>query len=78
MFSDLSCTFHAPFMHLGYVTVLVVKLEDLKTDLIGQVKRMLNFLKFPYMEDELRSRLANFGGHMVHKIFTKSAQFDSI
>ena len=40
------------------MTVLVVKLEDLETDLIGQVKRMLNFLKFPHMEDELRSRLA--------------------
>ena len=38
--------------------VLVVKFEDLKTDLIGQVKRMLDFLKFPYMEDELRSTLA--------------------
>ena len=39
-------------------SVLVVRFEDLKTDLIGQVKRMLDFLKFPYMEDELRSRLA--------------------
>ena len=38
--------------------VLVVKFEDIKTDLIGQVKRMLDFLKYPYMEDELRSRLA--------------------
>ena len=35
----------------------MVKFEDLKTDLIGQVKRMLDFLKFPYMEDELRTRL---------------------
>ena len=38
--------------------VLVVRFEDLKTDLIGQVKRMLDFLKFPYMKDELRNRLA--------------------
>ena len=38
--------------------VLVVRFEDLKTDLIGQVKRMLDFVKFPYMEDELRTRLA--------------------
>ena len=37
---------------------LVVRFEDLKTDLIGQVKRMLDFVKFPYMEDELRTRLA--------------------
>lgn len=33
-------------------------MKTYKTDLIGQVKRMLNFLKFPYVEDELRSRLA--------------------
>ena len=38
--------------------VLVVKFEDLKTDLIGQVKRMLDFVKFPYMEDKLKGRLA--------------------
>ena len=36
----------------------MVRFEDLKTDLIGQVKRMLDFLKFPYVEDELRTRLA--------------------
>ena len=32
--------------------------EDLKTNLIGQVKRMQDFLKGPYMEDELKGRLA--------------------
>ena len=37
--------------------VLVVKFEDLKTDLIGQLKRMLDFVKFPYMEDKLKGRL---------------------
>ena len=63
--------------------VLVVRFEDLKTDLIGQVKRMLDFLKFPYMEDELRSRLAaqrdltNFGEHMVQKILTILPQFST-
>ena len=39
-------------------TVLVVKFEDLKTDLIGQVERMLDFVKFPYMEHKLKGRLA--------------------
>ena len=32
--------------------------EDLKTNLIGQVKRMQDFLKGPYMEDELKGRRA--------------------
>ena len=35
----------------------MVKFEDLKTDLIGQVKRMLDFVKFPYMEGKLKGRL---------------------
>ena len=39
-------------------TVMVVKFEDLKTDLIGQVKRMLDFVKLPNMEDKLKGRLA--------------------
>ena len=39
-------------------TGLVVKFEDLKTDLIGQVKRMLDFVKLPNMEDKLKGRLA--------------------
>lgn len=39
--------------------ILVVRFEDLKSDLIGQVKRMLDFLQFPYLEDELNSRLAD-------------------
>ena len=38
--------------------VMVVKFEDLKTDLIGQVKRMLDFLKLPNVEDKLKGRLA--------------------
>ena len=40
--------------------VLVVKFdhEDLKTNLIGQVKRMQDFLKGSYMEVELKGRLA--------------------
>ena len=38
--------------------ILVVRFEDLKTDLIGQMKRMLDFVQLPYMEDDLRSRLS--------------------
>ena len=37
--------------------VLVVRYEDLKTDKIGQVKRMLDFLRVPYSEDELQKRM---------------------
>ena len=38
--------------------ILVVKYEDLKSNKIAVVKRMLDFLKVPYSEDELQKRLA--------------------
>ena len=42
--------------------VLVVRYEDLKLDILRQVKRILNFLEFPYMEKELKQRMAeDFG-----------------
>ena len=37
---------------------MVVKVEDLKTDLIGQVKRKLDFVKFPYIWKLAEGRLA--------------------
>ena len=37
--------------------VLVVRYEDLKQDTIGEVKRMLNFLKIPCDEQEIEERL---------------------
>ena len=37
---------------------MVVKFEDLETDLIGEVKRMLDLVKLPNMEDKLKGRLA--------------------
>ena len=42
--------------------VLVVRYEDLKLDILRQVKRMLDFLGFPYIEEELKKRMAeDFG-----------------
>ena len=38
--------------------VLVVRYEDIKADTVREVKRMLEFLKFPYKESELVERLA--------------------
>ena len=38
--------------------VLVVKYEDLKSDSLTQVKRMLEFLKVPYSDEELKKRLS--------------------
>lgn len=38
--------------------VLVVRYEDLKIDALTQVKRMLDFLGFPYTENELLKRMA--------------------
>ena len=37
--------------------VLVVKYEDLKSDSLTQVKRMLEFLRVPYSDKELEKRL---------------------
>ena len=37
--------------------VLVVRYEDLETDRIGQMKRMLDFLRVPYSEVELLKRM---------------------
>ncbi len=42
--------------------IVVVKYEDLKQNIVGEVKRMLDFLAFPYKERELRQRVeAGFG-----------------
>ena len=38
--------------------VLVVKYEDMKKDSLAEVKRMLDFLRFRYKENELQRRLA--------------------
>ena len=38
-------------------SVLVVRYEDIKTDTLGEVKRMLDFLKYPYSDAELRGKL---------------------
>ena len=48
--------------------MLVVRYEDFKTDVIGQTKRMLDFLKVPYSEEELRKRMeVDFGAfHRKH------------
>ena len=37
--------------------ILVVKYEDLKTDPVTQVKRMLAFLRYPYKDKEVEKRL---------------------
>ncbi len=38
--------------------VLVVRYEDIKANTVATVMRILNFLKFPSTEEEVRSRLA--------------------
>ena len=37
--------------------VLVVRFEDLKRDIVTEVKKMLDFLEFPYLEARLEERL---------------------
>lgn len=42
--------------------VLMVRFEDLKTDLLGQTKRMLQFLGVPFSENQLQQKLSqDFG-----------------
>ena len=56
--------------------VLVVKYEDLRTDCLQQVKRMLSFLKIPFIEAELDKKLATGflkfkrNSHMTFEHFT--------
>lgn len=56
--------------------VLVVRFEDLKADAVKEMKRMLNFLKVPYSEDEVLKRMTKDVGtfhrkhHEVFEHFT--------
>ena len=49
--------------------ILVVKYEDLKSDVLTQLKRMLEFLNVPYSDEELEKRLSEDyrGFHRLHK-----------
>lgn len=47
--------------------VLVVKYEDLKSDSLTQVKRMLQFLRVPYSDEELHKRLSTDYGRFHRK-----------
>ncbi len=52
--------------------VLVVRFEDLKADIMKEVKRMLEFLKVPYSEEELTKRMMQDTGTFRrehHKVF---------
>ena len=43
--------------------ILVIKYEDLKTDPVTQVKRMLAFLRYPYKDKEVEERLKGGFSH---------------
>ena len=47
--------------------VHVVKYEDLKSDTLGEVKKMLYFLQFHYEEEDLRKRLAGYNFDAFHR-----------
>ncbi len=61
--------------------VLIVRFEDLKTDLVKEVRRMLEFLKVPYSEEELTKRMMEDDGtfrrrhHEVFDHFTAEQRF---
>ena len=56
--------------------VLVVKYEDLKSDSLTQVKRMLEFLRVPYSEEELQKRLSQDYGKFHRNKTYSSSSFD--
>ena len=47
--------------------VLVVRYEDIKANQVSEVKRILDFLHFPYEEEELHSRLSEGHGSFQRK-----------
>jgi len=52
------------------IPVLVVSYEQLKQDLYGELKRMLDFTEYPYTEDDLQCTIDNFNGQF-HRNHTR-------
>ncbi len=48
--------------------VLVVRFEDIKSDSLAAVGRMLDFLSVPYSEEELKGKLGS-GFELVHRTY---------
>ena len=56
--------------------LLVVRYEDLKRDLVGEVQRMLDFLDITIERDELVQRLQQNSFSKYHRNHTRSSQFN--
>ena len=57
------------FLASAKTPILVVKYENLLTDLHTELKRMMEFMKFPYTEDDLQCTIKSTieGFHRKHK-----------
>ncbi len=55
--------------------VLVVRYEDLKSDLLTQVKKMLDFLGVPYSDEALQKRMSKDFGKF-HRKHDPASDFD--
>ncbi len=55
--------------------VFVVRYEDLKSDLLTQVKRMLDFLGVPYSDEALQKRMSEDFGKF-HRKHDPASDFD--
>ncbi len=53
--------------------IIVIRYEDLKNDLLREVKRMLGFLRVPYTEEELQKRMGH--GYTLFKRLHKGDDF---
>jgi len=60
------------YLNTTKTPTLVVKYENLLTDLHTELKRMMRFMEFPYTEDDLRciSKSTLEGFHRKHKNIT--------
>ena len=52
------------------IPVLVVSYERLKQNLYGELKRMLDFTKYPYTMDDIQCTIDNFNGQ-YHRNHTR-------
>ena len=54
----------------------MVKYEDLKSDSLTQLKRMLEFLRVPYSDEELEKRLGQDYGNFHRSMTNSSSSFE--
>lgn len=57
-------------------SVLVVKYENLFTNLYAELKRIMQFIKFPYTEDDLNCTINSFATKHLYKRYFRNYTFE--